>query len=686
MNSKLKSEYLLEIFSNCPNEVLGEMEGILDENTDTVQDLLSNIMEIYNKSQRQSDLADKRMEISRRITKKFKSLIETAIPFSDLSEKEQHSVESNALIRGILSTASLNRQMPSVTYKEYVCSVAKEIGMKLGDEEIQLLSDQFSMQRIAIVSRHSHIRTEASKRSGWFEIDKSNFHKDEPLHLTYYERAYFEIINILKGIGEQNNAKCRQFREKFKAWGKEKIKNVLQSEMKETAKAYILRKYPESENGKKDIDEYIDVFISDMEQVQRQYSSFILTGEVKKSRENQSCECNENFHFYLHLLYAYVRYYTFPPYKYLALYCLEQIYCGNTLTGILQQHDGYTIFREYVLKMEERYLREAKVPDKNDGRYALAVKEGTTLLITEKEQREKNARSLWKQDRHFRKRLYYIYKMYAVFSQMLFERMEDWVRKEKGLISDMNIYIASILTYLNTQLDCRSEQLWGTILTVPGDPNLIDYNLWFLFRPFIVSPVKARNASSFFGPLESEKSWIKFIYDWKRGTNKTALDEIINDLEKNNLYCCQELIDSIVYQIYKAKDINKGIEKVLDQYVDEISEKLLSSENANLSELTKEINKKIKLKVPSHTSLLQNLFYDLYDQLHYREIQNLLEDYGLSFFTPLWKDSNIQDRIKEIIRDRKNDNWKIKYYFWYLENAAWLPEEAVKKVKGYKEQ
>ena len=99
------------------------------------------------------------------------------------------------------------------------------------------------------------------------------------------------------------------------------------------------------------------------------------------------------------------------------------------------------------MKMEERYLREAKVPDKNDGRYALAVKEGTTLLITEKEQREKNARSLWKQDRHFRKRLYYIYKMYAVFSQMLFERMEDWVRKEKGLISDMNIYIASILTY-----------------------------------------------------------------------------------------------------------------------------------------------------------------------------------------------------------------------------------------------
>ena len=87
MNSKLKSEYLLEIFSSCPNEVLGEMEGILDENTDTVQDLLSNIMEIYNKSQRQSDLADKRMEISRRITKKFKSLIETAIPFSDLSEK-----------------------------------------------------------------------------------------------------------------------------------------------------------------------------------------------------------------------------------------------------------------------------------------------------------------------------------------------------------------------------------------------------------------------------------------------------------------------------------------------------------------------------------------------------------------------------------------------------------------------
>lgn len=63
-----------------------------------------------------------------------------------------------------------------------------------------------------------------------------------------------------------------------------------------------------------------------------------------------------------------------------------------------------------------------------------------------------------------------------------------------------------------------------------------------------------------------------------------------------------------------------------------------------------------------------------------------MEDYGLSFFTPLWKDSNIQDRIKEIIRDRKNDNRKIKYYFWYLENAAWLPEEAVKKVKGYKEQ
>ncbi len=691
MKREMQFEQLLEAFVNHPDRAMGMIQDILNENMETVEGILDDILIMEYKNQTEHGQLINHVEALEGIRKKLKGLIETAIPFPKMLQSEIHSVESNALIQGILWAASMNRYMPSVMYSDYIKYLAKVIGApKLNEKEIKCLVNQLSIEKVSTDLYNSHLRTEASRRSGWFKADQKTSGRIVPLHLTVYQMSYFEIINILRGIQKRNGKEYLQFRVRLKEWGKERIREILRHEMWDDLKKYIHQKYPENNIEKKDdAESFIDEFIFDMELVQKQYHSFILSGKLNKRNEKIGSGCNHNFHFYLCLLYNYVRRYTHPQYKYLALYCLEQIYCGNTLSGILHGYDGYAIFREYILKIGERYFLEAQKQCKDTDKYMLLVQKQERVLINGREQLEKEAKQLWKADHYWKKRFYYIQKVYGLFGQCLFRQMAECLRKRNKSTRDMQIYLHGILTYLNSFLECESNRKWGMILTeYRGLSILIDFDLWFLFRPFIVTVNRQKSAEEFFKPLNSSEKWICFMYDWKGGSNQEIIEEILKYLEQNHLCDCQELIKSIIYQMYRSKNVDGTLNKIFDRYVDELSEELLNDKSIDISTWVKERNERWNIKVPSCVVLIQNIFYDFYndcddfDSMQAR--QKLMQKYGLSFRMPLWKDLDIQNRLQKIIQNYNGDRRWPKLYFWYLKNADWISREAVRMVESYK--
>lgn len=645
MELGIKFERLLNLFWNESPEFVREVKNILNTHADEMEEILADLEQLsalLDGEKTSNDALVNQLEI---ITKKLKTLIKISLSIPEVLDSDVCRMEYNAMIRAILQLISLSNLWPSYMYKDYITRLAQQIGMpEIGKETIELLMDQLKIEDMGLSFRHSQIRIRNSRKGGWEKMKESKIRGDEPFHLPVYETAYFEIINILKPItvSKLKNEECRQFRKRLKEWGKGRIIEAARSEMGPVLKQYKCMKIQQGKKWKlnDDIETYINEFFDDMEQVHQHFHVPIFSRKEKMNREGLGSELNQSFYFYLCLIYAYVKYYTYPSNRYLALYCLEQIYGANTISGILKQQDADgIIFREYIF-------------------------------------REKQDEGI-----HKRKRELYIHKMYVMLYGILFIQLGVCIQKRSEKAGDIVQYMETLLRYVNCLLCYQWDyKTWGMPYRFYNPAlNAIDYDIWFLYRSIILGS-GPQKAESFFKDIDSGKKWLTFIYEWMNGKDLSKLEAIFSILEEYKLENKKKIIDGILYFFYEKRDIDTALKYVIEKYISEIIDEIEYGEK-DMNQIIEDQN--IKRKIPSHTKLIGNIYYDIYDNSYLPEKLEVLKKHKLFWRKGiLIEDDNILKSVKYIINGRKGSQCLspdvIKNFLWYLQNAPWIPANVTK--------
>ena len=640
-------------------------------------------------------------------------------------------IYNNCVIQGIFGFYYYNSRFLSYSYESCIEYLAKKIDMPEIQKDSSLIQDlvkKIGLKDALLNTRDSHFRIKASQGSGIDAMHRCRKEKELSVRggrakVAEYELAYVELISILKSIVllEKKNITNRTFWEKLKDWGKIRIVKLVDGSMGLLYRQYQELKVYENKmlSGKEGI--YIDDFLMEMAKVHEQYSKFILTGELTPNSLEKFGLYNNKFHFYLYLMYEYVRYYSKPSYKYLALYSLEFIYVANTIIGIWSQGNRVPIHREYV--PTKKYFQ----PDS----------EGWTIWSRNKKMANERMEAEYKNN----EKMFHIYKLVTAFYQSLFAKVGILKGNE-----NKKRYEENLLMFINQYLD-EWPQDWGMI---PGEyypSTKIDFYQWIIYRPFVLEAGYFKSPEEFFGDAYQGKRMLDFVYDWKCVEDENeienakvllkeckllndqkAIESIIKKCYKNsdcdrtikeirdmykdtvepeeailnyvlnerkihnqkhfdiiqeflaeyNLTNNQEAINSISSQIYKGKSLGKTLEKICDNYIEEYRE--YGENNGEVS--IKEINSKMGIKVQDYKKIMWNIYYKMYDEPCKIGVKALMKKYKLSWRQPLIQKKDVQTAIKSIVHMHKVDNSTLRIYSNYLRCASWLPKEDVDFMFG----
>lgn len=632
----------------------------------------------------------------------------------------------NGIIQGGFTYYYLSKRILSYTYESYVEYLIKEINMPEIQKDSSLIQDivkKIKPQNALLSLRDGCFRIRASQGSG---IDAMHIYGEKGEPGTYkgakipeYDLAYVELTSILKSIIllKNENISNRIFWEGIKTWGEFRIFNLEDGPMGVLYREYRDLKVGEDKTLDGSWERYFDDFLMEMAKIHELYSEFILTGKLKKKSVEKYDLYNDKFHFYLHLVYEYVSYYSEAKYRYLALYSLEYIYAANTIFGIWSQGNRVPIHRKYI--PTKKYLQ----PTSESGKVWMWNKRGGNgrLHIENK----------------YNKEIFCMYELITCFYQCLFEKMGTLKDPEKK-----RCYEENLLKFINNRLD-NWPQNWGMISDEYSPLTKIDFYQWFLYRPFILNARCFKSSEEFFGEAYMGEKMLDFVFDWKHVEDESRIGNIVasfkkykqlNDpngienimkkiykisdcnktmkqihdmykdhrepeeemlnymlnerrthnqkkisniktfLEEYNLIDNQEAIDSIAVQIYRSEDLGKVMDKICDEYIEEFRAYAESKKKISMEE----INQKMGIKVQEHGRLMWNIYVKIFNTMRKDDrVDELFEKYRLSFRQPLIHQKCVQLVIKDIIRKHKVYGYNLLFYAAYLKRASWLPKEDV---------
>lgn len=608
--------------------------------------------------------------------------------------------------------------------------------LKVKDVSLVRRDGQFRM----IASQGSGINT---MRVGKGKDADSKYERPK---LPIYDLAYIEVIAILKSVSlkeKEKNADDREFWGKVKDWGKRELLSSVKVLPSDLLDQYIQLKIKEDESMAyiSNID-YINSFLLDMADVHERYSDFISSGKIGKNMMEDEDAQNNKFYFYLYLIYAYVYYHSAQDYRYLALYSLEHRYLAGTIIGIVTQGIWRPFFAEYI-PTAKYALPYQEDPISDTVVWTMRVRDP----VGENERREREAANsknmfyIHKICIHFYFFLFRLARniildkeMKKSFDKNLLAILNSGIaRHSKGLgmlpdkchpgaTIDFYLWFLYRLVILDPKcqkdtkrffekLGSKEELLsflydWYSALDEREIGEMVDEIERFgtdseqkkiddiikrihkrsncdmiidMIRKMIKDKEKRDEAED---KKRQVKEILNFMHDQRILHKQNNYQSIVTLLKKHKLNDSQDLNDSIISQIRKTKNLGKTLEKIRDGYLEDVLEAVLKD---GLVNGVKETNKKMGIKVESHSKLMRNIYCDVRIESYDERTRAVLKKYGLSFFTPLLQEEHIQPFMGDIFRKGWVNKHDLQYYFTYLRKAAWLPEDTVKVIRHCKE-
>ena len=94
-------------------------------------------------------------------------------------------------------------------------------------------------------------------------------------------------------------------------------------------------------------------------------------------------------------------------------------------------------------------------------------------------------------------------------------------------------------------------------------------------------------------------------------------------MEEYKLENKKKIIDGILYFFYEKRDIDTALKYVIEKYISEIIDEIEYGEK-DMNQIIEDQN--IKRKIPSHTKLIGNIYYDIYDNSYLPEKLEVFAD------------------------------------------------------------
>lgn len=714
---------MLGMARNKSINLADEMEALIRADIGSIHQIGEKILCLS-----ETDDADERDRKIKEITGELLNFIKSKLLFPKEYDHEYVTVHKNALIQGCLGYLYISDSFPSFDLKMHVEYLAKQINVpEILDDSllIKRLARKLEFKDVSLIANNSHIRIRNSQGSG---VNAMRVQKGKEKSGSYerrkravYDRAYIEAVSILKGIfllEEKGIIDGKIFWEKLKKWGKGRITRLVEGPMEAVFSQYKELKYIEQINlDNKNRINYIDEFLIDMARVHEQYIEFILSGQLKENFIKTVDLYNNKFYFYLHLMYEYVKYYSNSEYRYLAIYSLERIYAANTIAGIRSLDINTTIYKEFIptRKYAMSDLDSWIVHNQNPmGKYG---------RIQREDENNKN--------------IFYIHKMQKTFFRFLFTNINYKLKSEylkdydENLLTYINTRLEKDLpkwemirdtSYSPTKLDFylwflyrpfvleaqymkkteeffkevnEGERMLSFICDWENiqDEIEIEREVATLLKKSkqsnerkniadIIEKVRIRSECDktleeiciiFKDAVEPEKEILKYIRNERESQNQKKIDKVFTFLKEFDLIENQCAMDSIVGQIYEAPYLGKALDKLCDDYIEEVKADAEKVKRVSM----KGINEKMGIKVQSHNKLMRNIYVKIYMESDETEIRALLKRYQLSFWKPLIRQKDVQFVIKDIIRQHRVCDTDLLFYATYLRRASWLPKEDV---------